>query len=71
MHPILHVKKCHSQQPRKSLITKHDVHNRSMIVVRESVFESSFITVIFINKGLILPDLAVNDQNIQAHVLRD
>ena len=42
-----------------------------MIVVRESVFESSFITVIFINKGLILPDLAVNDQNIQAHVLHD
>ena len=30
--------------------------------------ESTFITVILINKGLILPDLA---QNIQAHVLCD
>ena len=29
------------------------------------------LKVILINKGLILPDLAVNQQNIQAHVLRD
>ena len=29
------------------------------------------ITVILINKGLILPELAVNEQTIQAHVLRD
>ena len=39
MHPSLHVKQHQrfNQQPRKSLITKRDVRNRSMIVVRESV----------------------------------
>ena len=42
MHPSLHVKQRFSQKPRKSLITKHDVHDRSMIVVRQSVQQVVF-----------------------------
>ena len=42
MHLSLHVKQRFSQQPRKSLITKHDVRDRSMFVVRESVQQVVF-----------------------------
>ena len=42
MQLSLPVKQCFSQQPRKQLITKHDVRDRGTIVVRETVQQVVF-----------------------------